>query len=234
MAETKAKNKKAKSEIKNKPDSLLWGFIAIIPFGWIVLWANINHRRSEVEKGLRTKDSAIKSIDNYASGVLLMIIMAIVITATLQNYLPADRQHDILIINFVAIAILVISSVNNKHRIRNLDGDTEDELSVIPEEDIADGILSYDKYIAKVNQLKSRLESIDIDNPEDKEELLDIRKEIDDFFELCKDAEFDRGGKYKLYELKSEYYFVMGDKVHAKEYIEEAAKIKREEDNRKK
>lgn len=232
MPKTKAKSQVSKGEINDKPDSALWGFIALLPFGWIVLWININDRRSEVEQGLRTKESAIKSIDNYALGVIFLLVLTFLMRVIIrENSLPSG-WHGIVVVNIVAIIILAISSLNNKHRINEIG--EESDMGKGLEEDISDGVLSYDRYIAKVNQLKSRLESIDIDNPDDKEELLDLRNEINDFFEMCKDAEFDRVGKYKLYELKSEYYFVMGDRVHAKEYIEEAARIKHEENKRKK
>ena len=45
-----ARQKYADKQLITKVDSAAWGLITLIPLGWIILWANINARRSEVGK----------------------------------------------------------------------------------------------------------------------------------------------------------------------------------------
>ena len=94
---------------KTKADSFLWGLIVLIPFGWIILWMNINERRMEVERGERDKQSAITSINNYAVGtVISFIIVFIIVTAQYQQ-----TPQPLIVFNFVAITILAVSSIRN-------------------------------------------------------------------------------------------------------------------------
>lgn len=209
---------KAGALVYTKVDSAAWGLIALIPFGWLLIWANINSRRSEVEKGLRDKYSAVTSIDNYIAGTISLIVVVTLIT------LAAGYA---LIPNLIAIAVLLSSAYRNKKRIENFTSIGE---AILEDEETEE----LEAYSAKAKYLKARLEAIDKDSDDYEFAISSIRNDINKFFNEYKDAEFPDGGKYKIYELRAEYYFITGNKLQAKKYIEQASEIRQEEKNREK
>lgn len=78
-------------------DSVLWGFIILIPFGWIALWVSINNRRREAEHGIRDKKSAVDSINNYAIGTVISFFIWFIYLC-IQN-----SAQSVIIVNFVAL-----------------------------------------------------------------------------------------------------------------------------------
>lgn len=206
-------------------DSVLWGFIILIPFGWIALWVSINNRRREAEHGIRDKKSAVDSIDNYAIGTIISFFICFIYLC-IQN-----SAQSVTIVNFVALIILAVSSMHNVNRIKKI-GDKsvlEADYKYEDDDDSEDGVMDYDDYLIKVKALKEKLESIDPNDDDYEDEIFYIRNEINRIFNYYKDAEFDDGGKYKLYELKAEYFFVTGNKQQAKKYIEDAIRIRGQE-----
>lgn len=221
----------AKSEKGNEKkvittaDSVLWGFIILIPFGWIALWVSINNRRREAEHGIRDKKSAIDSINNYAIGTVISFFIWFI-------YLCIQSSaQSVIIVNFVALIILAASSMHNVNRIKKIGAKSvlEADYKYEDDDDFEDGVMNYDDYLIKVKALKEKLESIDLNDDNYEDEIFYIRNEINRFFNYCKDAEFDDGGKYKLYELKAEYFFVTGNKQQAEKYIEDAIRIREQE-----
>ena len=209
-------------------DSVLWGFIILIPFGWIALWVSINNRRREVEHGIRDKKSAIDSINNYAIGSVISFFIWFI-------YLCVQSSgQNIIIVNFVALIILSASSIHNTNRIKEIGTKSvlEADYNGEDDDDSEDGVMDYDDYLIKVKALKEKLESIDPDDDDYEDEIFYVRNEINRFFYYCKDAEFDEGGKYKLYELKAEYFFITGNKQQAKKFIEQAIEIREQEKRR--
>lgn len=81
-------------------DSVLWGFIILIPFGWIALWVSINNRRREAEHGIRDKKSAVDSINNYAIGTVISFFICFIYLC-IQN-----SAQSVTIVNFVALLYL--------------------------------------------------------------------------------------------------------------------------------
>lgn len=206
-------------------DSVLWGFIILIPFGWIALWVSINNRRREAEHGIRDKKSAVDSINNYAIGTVISFFICFIYLC-IQN-----SAQSVTIVNFVALIILAVSSMHNVNRIKKI-GDKsvlEADYKYEDDDDSEDGVMDYGDYLIKVKALKEKLESIDPNDDDYEDEIFYIRNEINRFFNYCKDAEFDDGGKYKLYELKAEYFFVTGNKQQAEKYIEDAIRIRGQE-----
>ena len=206
-------------------DSVLWGFIILIPFGWIALWVSINNRRREAEHGIRDKKSAVDSINNYAIGTVISFFICFIYLC-IQN-----SAQSVIIVNFVAPIILAVSSMHNVNRIKKI-GDKsvlEADYKYEDDDDSEDGVMDYGGYLIKVKALKEKLESIDPNDDDYEDEIFYIRNEINRFFNYCKDAEFDDGGKYKLYELKAEYFFVTGNKQQAEKYIEDAIRIRGQE-----
>ena len=206
-------------------DSVLWGFIILIPFGWIALWVSINNRRREAEHGIRDKKSAVDSINNYAIGVVISFFIWFIYLCTQSS------AQSVIIVNFVALIILAASSMHNVNRIKKIGAKSvlEADCKHEDDDDSEDGVMDYDDYLIKVKALKEKLESIDPNDDDYEDEIFYIRNEINRFFNYCKDAEFDDGGKYKLYELKAEYFFVTGNKQQAEKYIEDAIRIREQE-----
>jgi len=210
------------SKLIKKADSFLWGLIVLIPFGWLALWTNINGRRKEVENGLRDKESAITSIKNYGIGAFLGLMILFCYYAAMSSS-SINSGQVILIPNFIAIAVLAISSAHNISRINKVGSKSDYEND--------DSYISLDlgEYLANIKLLKRRLEALDKDDYDFDEEMAEIKAEIDRLFKEYEDAEFPAGGKYRLYELRAEYYFVKNNKNLAKKYIEKAAELKRSE-----
>lgn len=206
-------------------DSVLWGFIILIPFGWIALWVSINNRRREAEHGIRDKKSAVDSINNYAIGTVISFFIWFIYLC-IQN-----SAQSVIIVNFVALIILATSSMHNVNRIKKIGAKSVLEVDYKHEndDDSEDGVIDYDDYLIKVKALKEKLESIDLNDDDYEDEIFYIRNEINRFFNYYKNAEFDDGGKYKLYELKAEYFFITGNKQQAEKYIEDAIKIREQE-----
>lgn len=206
-------------------DSVLWGFIILIPFGWIALWVSINNRRREAEHGIRDKKSAVDSINNYATGTVISFFICFIYLC-IQN-----SAQSVTIVNFVALIILAASSMHNVNRIKKIGAKSvlEADYKYEDDDDSEDGVMDYDDYLIKVKALKEKLESIDPNDGDYVDEIFYIRNEINRIFDYCKDAEFDDGGKYKLYELKAEYFFVTGNKQQAEKYIEDAIRIRGQE-----
>ena len=221
----KSKTSKEK-KVKTTADSVLWGFIILIPFGWIALWVSINNRRREAEHGIRDKKSAIDSINNYAVGSVISFFIWFI-------YLCIQSSgQNIVIVNFVALIILAVSSIHNTNRIKNIGSKSvlkDNHKSKDDDGDSEDGTMTYDDYLSKIKELKESLELIDPNDDDYEDEIFYIRNEINRFFYNCKDAEFEEGGKYKLYELKAEYFFVTGNKQQAKKFIEKAIEIREQE-----
>ena len=133
----KSKTSKEK-KVKTTADSVLWGCIVLIPFGWIALWVSINNRRREAEHGIRDKKSAIDSINNYVFGSVISFFICFIYLC-IQSIQSSGQN--IGIVNFVALIILAVSSIHNTNRIKNIgsksvlkdnhkskddDGDSED------------------------------------------------------------------------------------------------------------
>ena len=95
-------------------DSVLWGFIILIPFGWIALWVSINNRRGEAEYGIRDKKCAVDSINNYAIGTVISFFIWFIYLC-IQN-----SAQSVIIVNFVALIILATSSMHNVNRIKKI------------------------------------------------------------------------------------------------------------------
>ncbi|MBR6097551.1 hypothetical protein IKP94_02245 [Candidatus Saccharibacteria bacterium] len=222
MSNTKTKD----HIIFTEADSTLWGLITLIPFGWIILWININGRRKEVERGVRDKESALASIKNYAAGATVGIIGYFIIMCA------ASQGKYVSVPNIIAIIILAISAINNTSRIKKIESSGNSEK--IGKESVLDdeNDNSYYDYSLKIRALKKRLESIDRSHPDYEASIKYIKEDVWRLFDGYKDAIFENGGKYKIYELKAEYFFVIGNKQLAEKYIKKAIEIRRQEKNR--
>lgn len=206
------------------PDGAEWGFITLIPFGWLILWANINSRRKEVEKGIRDKESAVASIKNYAIGAAISLAVLFI------YFLVSNSNSAIVVPNFIALFVLTTSILHNIFRI--YDFNNENATEYVNERFTDNETEDKDSFLRKANTLKNRLEQIDEDDDDYEIAIQSIRNDIDDFYKTYKDCDFPDGGKYKIYELKAEYFFVAKNKTQAKKYIQKAVEIREQEKNR--
>ena len=123
---------------------------------------------------------------------------------------PGELGQSVIIPNVVALVVLIVSSIHNKARINKVGKThTEDSDEDAESENLFD-------YFSNANELKKRLESIDRESECYELDIASIRYDINKFFNEYKNAEFPDGGKYKIYELRAEYYFVVNNKALAK------------------
>ena len=105
--------------IKTQPDGMIWGFVTLIPAGWIGLWININGRRKDVAEGRMTKEAALGSIKNYMIGFGWS--MAIIFIVNFIIYTATGDLAGWFVIGAIVILVIWISYENNKRKIESLE-----------------------------------------------------------------------------------------------------------------
>lgn len=240
---TKAKTKQKVQKTKSSSLNIFWGLVSLLPFGFIILWYSIFKRRDEAEHGIRSKESAKKSISYYLVGIFMSFMLILFLLSNtkeevVRNFIPqfvtgsSEKAFYLIVWPLVKTIFLTCIASNNLSR---LEGKKEKK---------GDDWMSYEEiytmnrgnqnklsnYEAGIEELRDRLESLDSEDENLEAELRKIKVDLNKFVSKNRNISPEEGCKYKLYELMAEYYFVAGSKQQAKKYIDMAIKIKEQEE----
>ncbi|MBQ7202344.1 hypothetical protein IJS18_03110 [Candidatus Saccharibacteria bacterium] len=199
---------------------IAWSLITLVPFGWIFFATSFSNKAKAAEKNEISREYALTTINNYMTGFILLTVLLWIFIVT---YNTNNKNGSFIYQNIIADIVVAICYFVQKTKIENIIPDVEIKRIKSPD---GDKILRMSDYNKEINDTMAELEAI---SPNDHNEMLEIKRRIDRVFAEYKNESFPNGGKYKIYKLKSEYYFLNGQKEMAEKFINQAAKIQADE-----
>jgi hypothetical protein len=91
-----------------------WGFICLIPFGWIILACMINGRKNDVINRRISEEVGLAVIKNYTIGFWVCIALTVIMSIA-----RSAVNGGLFIPNIIAIIVILIVYANCKSKIEN-------------------------------------------------------------------------------------------------------------------